>query len=62
MNNLVTTLKNALSSTYISSLMLINCVGPPVEFFKLEPYVLTWLNRGIRSAKEEWYSKWNDMK
>lgn len=60
MNNLVTTKRNALSSNHISSLMFINCVGPPVQKFKPESYVLSWMRRGKRSAEEECCSKRNN--
>ncbi|KAL4134817.1 hypothetical protein QTP88_006526 [Uroleucon formosanum] len=60
MNNLVTNKRNPLSSSHISSLMLINCVGPPVQKFKPDSYVLCWIRRGKISAKEECYPKRNN--
>eukprot|EP00102_Acyrthosiphon_pisum_P010394 XP_008178697.1 PREDICTED: E3 SUMO-protein ligase KIAA1586-like [Acyrthosiphon pisum] len=52
MNNIVTTKRNALNPTSISSLMLINCVGPPVHMFVPEPYVVSWIQKGKRCADE----------
>lgn len=53
MNNLLTTKRNALSSNHISSLMLINCVGPPVQSFKPGSYISSWIQKGCRSADEQ---------
>jgi len=52
MNNIVTTKRNALNPKSISSLMLINCVGPPVHMFVPEPYVVSCIQRGKRCADE----------
>jgi len=52
MNNIVTTKRNALNPKRISSLMLINWVGPPVHMFVPEPYVVSWIQRGKRCADE----------
>lgn len=52
MNNIVEPKRNALSSKHISSLMFINCVGPPLHLFKPNPYIQSWIRNGRRNADE----------
>lgn len=50
MNNILEPKRNALSTQHLSSLMLINCVGPPVHLFKPILYVKSWIRSGRRNA------------
>lgn len=50
MNNIVTSKRNALTADHISSLVFINCVGPPIKFFKSLKYVQSWIKSGKRTA------------
>lgn len=52
MNNIVTQKRNALSTTNLSSLLYIHCVGPPVNLFEPGRYVTSWIRKGNRSADE----------
>lgn len=52
MNNIVTWKRNALTPNRISSLLLINCVGPPTNSFTPTYYVKSWIEKGKRSAEE----------
>lgn len=52
MNNIVTPKRNALSTTNLSSLSLIYCIGPPVNLFEPNRYVISCICNGYRSAEE----------
>jgi len=52
MNNIVTSKRNALSTTNMSSLLYIHCIGPPVNLFEPSCYVKSWIRSGNRSADE----------
>ena len=52
MNDTLTPIRNSLSVSRLSSLILIKCVGPPLPLFKPVAYVSSWLAKGRRSAVE----------
>jgi len=52
MNNILTPKRNALSSKHLSSLLFINCVGPPIKLFIPSPYLHYWISNGLRIADE----------
>lgn len=52
MNNIVTSKRNALTTEHIASLVFINCIGPPVQLFKPDNYVESWIKSGKRNADE----------
>jgi len=52
MNNTVTWKRNALTPNHISSLLLIQCVGPPTNNFIPSSYVKSWILNGKRDAEE----------
>jgi hypothetical protein len=52
MNNTVTWKRNALMPNHISSLLLIQCVGPPTNNFIPISYVKSWILKGKRDAAE----------
>jgi len=52
MNNIDTSKRNALSTTNMSSLLYIHCIGPPVNLFEPNCYVASWIRSGNRSADE----------
>jgi len=52
MNNIITPKRNVLNSEHIASLVFISCVGPPVQLFKPDHYVKSWIKMGKRSAEE----------
>jgi len=39
MNNVITSKRNTLTSEHLASLVFINCVGSPIQLFKLDEYV-----------------------
>lgn len=51
MNNIITNLRASLLISNVSSLMFINSNGPPIEVFKPEMYVRSWLEEN-RSAND----------
>jgi len=51
-NNVLTLKRNSLSSKHLSSLLFLNCVGPPVKLFVSTPYVHSWIRSGRRIADE----------
>jgi len=53
MDNTITPKRNVLTSEHIESLVFISCVGPPVQLFKPDHYVKSWIKKGKRSAEEE---------
>lgn len=52
MNNTVTSKRNSLTPQHISSLLFIQCVGPPVVNFNPTNYVNSWIVNGRRDADE----------
>ena len=51
MNNIITDSRNAMTTNNAEKLLLfVSTVGPPCEKRNLEPYVRTWLGKGIRAA------------
>jgi len=50
MNNIVTSKRNALTTGHISSLVFLNCIGPPVQLFKPDHYVEVWIKSGKRNS------------
>jgi len=52
MNNILTPKRNALSSKHLSSLLFINCFGPPIKLFIPSPYVHSWISNGRIIADE----------
>jgi len=42
-----------LTTGHISSLVFLNCIGPPVELFKPNHYVKSWIKSGRRTADEK---------
>ncbi|KAL4098672.1 hypothetical protein QTP88_023224 [Uroleucon formosanum] len=52
MNNIVTSKRNALTTGHISSLVFINCIGPPIQLFKPDHYVESWIKSGKRNSDE----------
>lgn len=52
MNNTVTSKRNSLTTQHISSLLFIQCVGPPVIDFNATNYVKSWILNGRRDANE----------
>lgn len=52
MNIIVTWKRNALTPNYISSLLLINCIGPPTNYFVSVDYVKSWIVKDKRSVEE----------
>jgi len=52
MNVIVSPIRSALTSSHLSSLIFIHCVGPPLEKFDPKSFVKSWIMRGKRSATE----------
>lgn len=52
MNNTVTSKRNSLTTQHISSILFIQCVGPPVKDFNAVNYVKSWILNGRRNANE----------
>ncbi|KAL4136198.1 hypothetical protein QTP88_007761 [Uroleucon formosanum] len=52
MNNIVTSKRNALTTGHISSLVFINCIGPPIQLFKPDHYAGSWIKSGKRNSDE----------
>ncbi|CAI6374561.1 unnamed protein product [Macrosiphum euphorbiae] len=52
MSNIVTSKRNALTTGHISSLIFINCIGPPIQLFKPDHYVESWIKSGKRNSDE----------
>lgn len=52
MNNIVTPKRYALSTTNISSILYIQCIGPPVNVFEPGRYLTSLIRKGNRSADE----------
>jgi len=50
-------IRNALTSEHLVSLVFINCVGPPIQLFKPEEYVMSWIKLGKWNAEETRCSK-----
>lgn len=52
-NEIVSSKRNSLGSVPISSLVFINCVGPPID--KINTTIESWVKKGKRTAEEENY-------
>ena len=52
MNIIMTPARNSLLVSTIAALMFVKLVGPPLELFKPDAYVLTWLAQGHHSADD----------
>jgi hypothetical protein len=52
MNDILTAERNGLTVQHLSELVFIKSVGPPLSMFYPENYVVSWLNKGRRSADE----------
>ena len=51
MNNIISDSRNAMTTNNAEKLLLfVNTVGSPCEKWNPEPYVRTWLKKGIRAA------------
>jgi hypothetical protein len=53
MNDILTAERNGLTVQHLSELLFIKSVGPPLSMFYPENYVVSWLNKGRRSALPE---------
>lgn len=53
MNEIVSPKRNSLGSVHISSLVFINCVGPPIDKINTTKWMESWVKKGKRTAEEE---------
>jgi len=53
MNEIVSPKRNSLGSVHISSLVFINCVGPPIDKINPTKWIESWVKKGKRTAEEE---------
>lgn len=46
MNEIISPKRNVLNSNHISSLVFINCVGPPIDMINTTNWIESWVNSG----------------
>lgn len=52
MNEIVSPKRNVLNCNHISSLIFINCIGPPIDKINTTKWIESWINKGNRLADE----------